>query len=427
MKTFSPWPLYLFCLLALPLHSSFSEDWKFPRFREVSSAYSAHVPRDDFSKLRADLQAGKLPLATSSEKDFVASLLKALKISPSSQMLVFSTTSLQLSRISPSNPRAIYFNKNIYLGWVPGGQIEVLGIDPGWGAITYIFNPQRPDSPPPVVQRATRCMNCHAARDVGNAPGLLISSVVPGPGGGSLDSFREGDTGHSIPLRERFGGWHLTGAEGLKKHWGNLTGEFRAGELKTFPNEPGQRFSLTRYPVRTSDLLAHLLHEHQAGFVNRFVSATYRTRAALAGQVQGLGKDDLPAFLRSEARDLTRYLLFADEVDLPPGGVKGDHALKAHFLKAARKTASGASLRDFELKDRLFKHRCSYMIHSAAFAGLPPPLKKELLRQLDRVLKGEDENNDFSYLPESERREIGAILRETLKGWPVSPDSIGGE
>ena len=31
-------------------------------------------------------------------------------------MLVFSTTSLQLSLISPSNPRALYFGEDMYLG-----------------------------------------------------------------------------------------------------------------------------------------------------------------------------------------------------------------------------------------------------------------------------------------------------------------------
>ena len=30
----------------------------------------------------------------------------------------------------PQNPRAIYFSDDIYLGYVPGGQIEVIGIDP---------------------------------------------------------------------------------------------------------------------------------------------------------------------------------------------------------------------------------------------------------------------------------------------------------
>ena len=72
-------------------------------------------------------------------KDYLNWLLNKLYISKHSQLLVYSTTSLQLSRISPYNPRAIYFSDDLYLGYVPGGQIEVIGIDPQLGAIPYIL------------------------------------------------------------------------------------------------------------------------------------------------------------------------------------------------------------------------------------------------------------------------------------------------
>src|SRR5438128_12351993 len=105
------------------------------------------TPRDRFTQLKPALEAGQIELDRSSEKAFVASLLKALDIPVSSQMLVFSTTSLQLSLISPSNPRALYFNDDIYVGYVPGGRIEVLSIDPELGAIFYIFDIPRADRP----------------------------------------------------------------------------------------------------------------------------------------------------------------------------------------------------------------------------------------------------------------------------------------
>ena len=57
--------------------------------------------------LRFDQQSGYLP-----------SLLQALDIRSSSQMLVFSKTSFQQSRITRLHPRAIYFNDNTYIGWV---------------------------------------------------------------------------------------------------------------------------------------------------------------------------------------------------------------------------------------------------------------------------------------------------------------------
>ena len=261
-------------------------------------------------------------------------------------------------------------------------------------------------------------MNCHASQDIGGAPGLLVSSVVPGPGGGSLDSFRQGMTGHDVPFSERFGGWHLTGKHHIKRHWGNLTGTLSPAGLKKIPNEPGQRFPLDRYPVPTSDVLAHLLLEHQIGFVNRFVSATYRTRAALAGSVAELGEKELPGFLEREANDLVRYLLFADEAKLPGDGIGGDSVLKSAFMKQRRKASDGSSLRDFDLATRLFRYRCSYMVYSASFHGLPSRLKDRVFDQLDRALSTRLPSPAFAFLPLAEKKSIRKILRETLSDLP---------
>ena len=393
-------------------------DVEFPHFKEPPHEYLKRTPNDRFTKLKADIETGKVRLDHTNPKAYLISLLQTLGISPFTQTLVFSTTSLQLSRISPENPRAIYFNEDIYVGWVPGGKIEVIGIDPKWGAITYIFEIPRPKSPPPLIQRATRCMNCHASGEIGGAPGLLVSSVVPGPGGGSLDAFRQGKSGHDVPFHERFGGWHVTGRHGITKHWGNLTGTLSSAGLKTIPNKPGQRFPLDRYPVPTSDILAHLLLEHQVGFVNRVVSATYRARAVLAGAVPSIGDSDAPTFLDREANSLVRYLLFADEAKFPVAGVDGDPLLQKDFSKNRRQNKMGFSLKDLDLSTRLFRFRCSYMIYSDSFSGLPLELKTRVFHQLEQVLSTEANSTDFAYLPISEKRTIRSILSETLSGLP---------
>ncbi|MFP6900582.1 MAG: hypothetical protein VCA36_06540, partial [Opitutales bacterium] len=184
------------------------------------------------------------------------------------------------------------------------------------------------------------------------------------------------------------------------------------------PNEPGQRFPLDRYPAPTSDALAHVLLEHQVGFVNRFISATYRTRSVLAGAVPEIDKGEVGAFLDGEAHVLARYLLFADEAKFPAGGIGGDAALKAHFLGRGHRSSTGLSLRDFDLKTRIFKHRCSYMIHSAAFRGMPKELKDRVLLRLGQALDSENPLPDYAYLPASEKRAIRGILRDTLAGLP---------
>lgn len=390
---------------------------EFPGFRHPPHEYLKRTPNDRFTRIKDDLQSGKIAFDYSSEKAYLQSLLRGLGVSPHTQLLVFSTTSLQLSRISPRNPRALYFSEDLYLGWVPGGKIEVIGIDPDWGAITYIFDLPRTKVHSPIV-RATRCMNCHASSDIGGAPGLLASSVVPGPGGGSLDAFRQEQTGHGIPFADRFGGWHLTGKHGIKSHWGNLTGLLSPAGLKKVPNEHGQQFSPARYPVPSSDVLAHLLFEHQVGFVNRFISATYRARAVLSGVVPEIDQDASGAFLDSEAASLVRYLLFADEAKFPVDDIEGNPQLKKSFLSRAKRSSSGHSLRDFDLSTRIFKYRCSYMIRSAAFHGLPAQLKERVFRQLGQALDPKSPVPEYAYLPAKEKQAIRVILKDTFPGLP---------
>jgi len=389
-----------------------------PTYRDIDGPphhYRTRTPRDRFTRAMDTIEQDPR-LDRSSEKAFLVSFLKILGVPSSSQMLVFSTTSLQLRFISPSNPRAIYFTEDIYVGYIPGGRIEVVALDPELGAIFYIFDIPR-EKGAIRFERSERCMNCHVSEDTGHVPGLVTKSVVPGPGGGSLDAFRGGQSGHGIPFSDRFGGWHVTGKHGITNHWGNLTGRYVAGDIKTFPNPPGERFQWTKYPVETSDILAHLLHEHQSGFVNRVVEAGYRARAAL---FIGDGKltSSQSAELDAQARVLVRYLLFADEVPLPAGGIEPDRTFRADFLRERRATAEGLSLKDLDLSTRLFKHRCSYMIYSPVFEGLPEVMKTRIHSRLREALR--DGNTEFGFLPAAEKKAIRGILKATLKGLPPS-------
>jgi hypothetical protein len=383
---------------------------------EAPHNYRQRTPQDRFTRLKDDFESGRIALDRSGEKAFVVSVLQALDIPATSQMLVFSTTSLQLSLISPSNPRALYFNEDIYLGYVPGGRIEIVSLDPELGGIFYIFDIPK-DTKPLRIERSERCMNCHAGEDTGHVPGLVIKSVVPGPTGGSLTAYRQMQTGHGIPFEQRFGGWHVTGKHGITNHWGNLTGRFVAGDVTRIPNPPGERFNWARYPVATSDLLPQLLHEHQAGFVNRVVEASYRARTALHAN-DGKLSDAQVRELDTHAEIVTRYLLFADEAPLPPGGVEGDAAYRADFLRTRRAMAEGVSLKDFDLRRRLFKHRCSYMVYSPVFSGLPAPMKQRVYQRLSQALSLETPDKDYAYLPNSEKQTIRRILKATLTDLP---------
>ena len=398
-----------------------------PAYQDIDGPphfYRTRTPRDRFSLLKESFESGRTPLETGSEKGFLVSLLRALDVPVSSQMLVFSTTSLQLSLISPGNPRAIYFNEELYVGYVPGGRIEIVSIDPELGGIYYIFD--IPTASKPLrVERSERCMNCHAGEETGYIPGLVIKSVMPGPGGGSLTAYRSGQSGHGIPFADRFGGWHVTGRHALSNHWGNLTGRLVNGELIRVPNPPGSRFNPGKYPVPTSDILPLLLHEHQAGFVNRVVEAGYRVRTALDSGKGTLNPEQRQE-LEQQAREVCRYLLFADEATLPAGGVQGDAAFQSDFQRHRRVGPGDLSLKDLDLKTRLFRHRCSYMIYTPLFAELPPLLKTRIYDRLRRALADgpqEDAKSadpfDGAHLAPPERRAIRSILKATLPDLPA--------
>jgi hypothetical protein len=80
----------------------------------------------------------------------------------------------------------------------------------------------------------------------------------------------------------------------------------------------------------------------------------------------------------------------------------------------------GLSLKDLDLKTRLFKYRCSYMIYSPVFEGLPEILKGGIYECLQKALRDENADRDFAYLPVVERKAIRSILKSTLKDLPAS-------
>jgi len=372
--------------------------------------YNTRPVNDRFSRFLKSWEAGEASLDTSGDLPFVGSLLEELEVPVSSQMLVFTATSLQKGLISARNPRALYFNDDTYVGFVPRGRVEVISLDPTLGSIYYIFDRLQP-SRRPIVRRSTECMNCHAPRHMENIPGLVVESVIPGMTGGGERAFRREQSGHAVPLADRFGGWHLTGTgEAMPRHWGNMLILRRNGEANELPNPPGERSDLSRYLLPTSDLLAQLLHEHQIGFVNRMLQANYRWRE--------LGDSANDAALAELSPPLVRYLLFAEEAPLVPG-MLGESPFAADFAAAGKRDSAGRSLRDLDGKTRLLQNRCSYMIYSPAFAGLADPLRQRVLRDLSAALDGGPAG---AHLPAEERTTIRQIVTETLPEFAAATD-----
>ena len=167
------------------------------------------------------LQDGALQLAFDGRSGFLRSALEALQIPVDSQLLVFSRASLQGKRISEQNPRALFFNDRVALGWVRGGDvIEVAAHDESAGVVFYTLE-QRADATagPPQFKRAFECLGCHMAGNTLGVPGLLMFSTTrpePTQGFGVPRHIDQSD-----PLTQRFGGWFVTGSAGSSPHMGN--------------------------------------------------------------------------------------------------------------------------------------------------------------------------------------------------------------
>ncbi len=412
-------PFHRALLAFLILHASVIVLYAAPTpvtpLREAPHSYFQQQPSDEFSRLIPRIASGEVQLDATSEQSYLLSLLRELRVPVSSQLLVFSATSLQSALVHASNPRALYFNDEIYVGYVPGGRLEIAAIDPTLGPVFQILTPSANGAP--QVVRSDKCMNCHAGRTTRGVPGLFAESVIAmEQSGASLEGFRREQVGHTIPLKDRLGGWHVTGAHEHGEHLGNLLGENTPKGVERFANPPGKRFNLSRYPVATSDLLPHLLHEHQLGFHNHVTLGTYRTREALTAGRGHISIEDT-RMLNELARDFVRYILFANEARLPSGGVKPDATFAKDFTSTRQPSKNGTSLRDLDLRTRLLRYRCSYMVLTPAFAAMPKDYLTRVIAGLKSALRESGAPPEFSYLPTDEKRAITALLNETLPAW----------
>ncbi len=386
-------------------------------FREPPHNYFEHKPKDRLAKLHLDIAAGKAELDTSSDQAFLVSILKALEIPESSQILVFSATSLQSEIINPRNPRALYFNDDTYLGWVPGGRVEVAAIDPEMGSMFYVYERFTPGRVP-TPERSTRCFACHAGAATQYVPGLIAESVLVSMAGSSLQTFRHDEQGHQIPLEKRFGGWLLTGKHNLAKHEGNVAGQSEAGRITRFDASPGRFSDLGKLLRPTSDILPHLIHEHQLGFENRLFQTSYLLRQRL---YEGKGRltPEAEKEIEDRAADLARYILFAGEAPLPARGIEGDPDFIRDFQANKIATTAGASLKDLDLRTRLFKYRCTYMLYTDSWKEAPREIKDRVYYQMGLGLREAGVAKEFAHIPVPERLAIRAILKETLPDLPT--------
>lgn len=378
-------------------------------FSDAPINYRSNDLHDPVSRLQQQLESGKATLTYEPEHGYLRSVLQLLQIPVDSQTLVFSKTSFQYPKISPEHPRALYFNDDVYVGSVHEGKaIEIVSFDPMQGAIFFLLDETKVQRP--AFQRAELdCTQCHIAAGTRGIPGVLLRSVYPTSTGTLVTGTRSFITDQESPWSERWGGWYVTGDPAGGTHMGNASSE-SSNTLTPFP----AAFTPSTYLSPGSDVVAHLVLAHQTQMHNLITLTNYKTRLAQYSQA-GPGQFQRPA------EQLLRYLLFTNEAPLPNSGketVGASSVFAKEFAARGPRDAKGRSLRDFDLRTRIFRYPCSYLVYSDSFDALPDPAKEYVYHRLLEVLSGQDSSADFARLTASDRQAILEILLDTKPNLP---------
>ena len=210
--------------------------------------------RDPIARLQAQLDSGTRTLRHDSTHGYLPALLEALAIPVSSQGLVFSRTSLQTDKITPWTPRALYYNDDVYVGFVQESRfLEIAAMHPTRGAVFYTLS-QEPRGRLAFSRETTTCLMCHQSRGAtGGVPGLMVLSTIADRFGYPIVGAHEGTTTDATPIRQRFGGWYVTGSHGdsaFGGHSGNVYSP-KLGHEITDKQEYRTRIDLTKESRRT--------------------------------------------------------------------------------------------------------------------------------------------------------------------------------
>lgn len=387
--------------------------------------YDQAAVSDQASQLNRKLDRGEIKLEYREDGlGYLPSLLEQLGVNADSQALVFSKTSFQAGKISPRNPRAIYFNDDVAVGWVRGGDgLEIAALDPKQGIIFYTLGAHKSDQP--RLARQSVCLRCHQGPATSGVPGIFIGSVYPNSAG---DPYRLGAivTDHRTSFQDRWGGWYVNAAHGEQRDRANAVAsdpaepeELHGLELQ---NQTPQNltslirfFSPAGYLTPVSDIVALMTFEHQTQMVNFMTRLNWEERIAEHDQTQEHAADSRA--VAADIESLVTYMLFAEEAPLTEP-IQGVSTFTSTFAKRGPRDSKGRSLRDFDLNRRLFRYPLSYMIYSAAFDALPETVRDRVYRRLYVVLTSPEPDPKFARLSVEDQQSILGILRDTKPNLP---------
>lgn len=397
-------------------------------YEQPPIAYSETDPTDRVAQLAAQIERGQVALEWDDRWGWLPSLLEHLGAPRKSQTLVFSKTSQQIRRISSWRPRALYFNDDVYVGWVQRGDfVEIAAVDREQGAIFYTLD-QHNQQQPIITRDNGKCLSCHASARTKRVPGFLVRSLYTKASGQPEYRLGSVTVDHSTPLTDRFGGWYVTGQHGAMRHRGNAMvlpddesedpiNREASANLVELP----KRVTPSDYLEPSSDLVALMLLEHQTQMHNLVTRASYAARRAVHQQKEfdrhfkrdsdGL-RESTVRRIETAADDLLEYVFFCDEFPLA-APIKGSSDFAEEFAAAGVRDPLGRSLRDLDLQTRLLRYPCSYLVYSESFLALPEPTLDYLRLRMTEILLGEDTSEEFAHLSAEDRQSILEILQAT--------------
>ena len=382
--------------------------------------YADAETHDAVSLLFEDIEAGRIQLEHRGQRGYLESLLTLLNIDDTSQLLVFSKTARKSRFVTPETPRALYFNDEVYVGYIPDtNTLEIASMDPDLGPVFFDI-PQDLETTMDLNRQTSRCLRCHdtMSNTGGGIPRFMMSSRLVDSNGEIASHEVSVIMQDSTPLNQRWGGWYVTGLHGTQETMGNLMFEGRAtsvSEIDLLAN--GNKVDLTEwvdtspYLTEHSDIVALLVIQHQLEVQNTMTKAAWDYRqlmaeegAVSAEKIAELGLPVLEAlFMKNEAP-------LGDEI-------KGLSGFTEYFQDLGPFDNNMRSLRDLDLKQRVFRYPLSYLIYTDAFAGLPDALHSYLVDSIYGVLSAEADNPDFPHLDASTRTAILDIVKVTAPGF----------
>jgi hypothetical protein len=398
-------------------------------YSDIPAEFMAQNMADPVSSMMERIRVGSLKLTYEPKQGYLKSILKELGISSESQILVFSKTSLQSNFISPLTPRALYFNDHAYVGWIPNAPvIEIIGIDPKVGPVFFTIANQ-PNLNPRLVRQTMDCFQCHFSSMTGQIPGLMVRSVYAGPDG--MPRFANGSykTTSISDIKDRWGGWYVTGQHGKQRHMGNevARGDEQASTIDTKKGanvtDLRRYLDVKNYVTPHSDIVALMVVEQQMTIQNQITKAGLLTRRAVKEATDllkfGFSPDHIQAQIHDRVKNacepLVQALLCSGEPVLTDP-IKGTSSFTAYFSTSSPPDKAGRRLSEFDLTTKLLKFSCSPMIYSAAFRNMPVEAKNQVFLRLDEITNGKDQGKPFTHLTINDKKAIRDILRETLPG-----------